>query len=88
MLANGLLLLALSALSHAAPATHLSPRKSSGSSVSSGYKLRAPLSPSGFTSDKWIQAYEKAVSYVDGMTLEQKVRLLPHLLPPRAQAPC
>ncbi|GAA5898876.1 hypothetical protein JCM8208_005418 [Rhodotorula glutinis] len=73
MLANGLLLLALSTLSHAAPATHLSPRKSSGSSDSGGYTLRAPLSPSGFTSDKWIKAYEKAVSYVEGMTLEQKI---------------
>lgn len=74
MLANGLVLLALSTLSYAAPANHLTTRKSSSSASHGGAKARSALTADGFTSQKWIDAFDKAVSYVEGMTLEQKVR--------------
>jgi len=67
MLANAAALLALSGLAFAAPAR----RAVNLASSTSNY---AHLSAQGFTNDKWIQAYEKAVAYVAGMSLEQKVR--------------
>ncbi|TNY18660.1 glycoside hydrolase [Rhodotorula diobovata] len=73
MLANGLVLLALSTLSYAAPANHLTTRKSSSSASHGGAKARSALTADGFTSQKWIDAFDKAVSYVEGMTLEQKI---------------
>ncbi|GAA5897096.1 hypothetical protein JCM8208_006169 [Rhodotorula glutinis] len=66
MLASTVVLLALSGLAHAAPAR----RAVNLASDSTAYSR---LSAEGFTNDKWIEAYKKAVDYVAGMSLEQKL---------------
>ncbi|GAA5930075.1 hypothetical protein JCM3775_004505 [Rhodotorula graminis] len=66
MLANALVLLALSGLAHAAPARRAV-------NLASDSTTYSRLSAEGFTNDKWIEAYKKAVDYVAGMSLEQKI---------------